>query len=174
MPTITHVMTYTPDLLGNIMDDIEGQTAKDTVAQIINCFSAKGFPIKAQYIIRGESNSYYRVLCFAGKSKETVNVNTKNAHGPDGVAIKIRIENQDTLDRLDEFTDNIRDQILNAIDCHYCGPNCEGKRYIFAYQDKEYVKCQYLGCNFRFSKINECDIPSILDIVNSEFSQKKR
>ena len=104
MPTITQVMKYTPDLLGNILDDIEGQTAKDAVEQVIGCFYSRGFAVKLQHIIRGESGSYYRVLCFAKKSKETVNINTKNAHNPDGVDIKIRIENHDTFDKLDEFT----------------------------------------------------------------------
>ena len=111
------------------------------------------------------------------KSKEAVSINTKRDNGRGGVAegvdLKIRIENHKTFDRLDEFTDNIRNQILNGYDCHYCSVKCEGKRYTFAYHGNEYVKCQYLGCNFRFSKIYENDIAGIMDIVSGEMANKQ-
>lgn len=39
---------------------------------------------------------------------------------------------------------------------------------------EEHVKCQFLGCNFRFNKIDESDVDSIMDIVNGELTHKKR
>jgi len=168
MKTETQVLKYSPEILNSIIESIEGQTAKNVIQEIVKHFDAKGFIIKVQHIIR-DDNEYYRVLCFIKNSKETVNINTKNK----GLDIKIRIENQNTFGKLDEFTENIRNQILNGYDCHYCGTGCEGKKYIFTFHGNEYVKCQYLGCNFRFRKIDESDIASMMDIIDGEFAHKQ-
>ena len=176
MPSVTQVLPYSPDLLESIIEDINGQAAKNVVRKIIQCFYDKGCNIKIQHIIPAKDCAYYRVLCIIKKGKETVSINTKKDHDRDnnieGVDIKIRIDNQNTFDKLDEFSDNVRNQIINGINCHYCGTGCEGKRYIFDYHGNEYVKCQYLGCNFRFKKIDERDVNSIMDIVNGELAHK--
>ena len=170
MPSKIQVLPYSLDLLDNIIKDIKGQAAKNVTLKIIQCFYTKGFTIKVQHIVPAKSRAYYRILCFVKKSKETVSINTKT-DGAD-VDIKIRIENHNTFDKLDDFTDNIRNQILNATDCHCCSEKCEEKnrKYRFVYQGKEYLKCQYLGCNFRFPKIEEYDIVSIIDIINGELA----
>ncbi len=167
------IQVYSPDLLDSIIEDIEEQAAKNVVQKIIQCFDIEGFTIK----IIGELHLHYRVLCFIKKNKETVSISMKKDGGRDGVVegvdIKIRIENQSTFDKLDEFTKNICNQILNGYDCHYCGTKCEGKRYTFTYHGNEYVKCKWLGCNFRFSKIDQCDVASIMDIVIGELTHKQ-
>ena len=176
MSSTIQVLPYSADILDNIIADIEGQAAKNVVRKIIQCFYNEGCTINVQHVIPVKKSAYYRVLCFIKKSKETVSINTKKDCSRDvvneGVDIKIRIEDQNTFEKLAEFTNNIRNQILNAIDCHYCSVKCKGKKYIFAFHGKEYVKCQYLGCNFRFPKIDESDIASIMIIVNAELAQK--
>ncbi|MCL2774628.1 MAG: hypothetical protein FWD71_14975 [Oscillospiraceae bacterium] len=167
MSSTMQVLTYSPDLLDSIIKDIEGEAAKNAARKIIQCFDTEGFTIMIQHIIPAKSCAYYRVLCFINKSKETVSINTKNSNN-DNIDMKIRIENRNTFDKMDEFTENIRNQILNAIDCHYCSDKCEGKKYQFTFRGNEYVKCQYLDCNFRFPKITEIDIASIMKIINDE------
>ena len=169
MRSETQDLSYSQDLLNNIIENINGQAAKNVVREILQCFHKKGFNIKIQHIIPNKSCGYYRMLCFVKKSKETVIIDTKKTRSLDGVGLKIRIEKKSTFEKLDEFTDNIRNQILNGVDCRYCGVKCE--RYTFSYHGKVYVKCQYLGCNFRFSKIDESDIAGIMEIVNGELAQ---
>lgn len=86
--------------------------------------------------------------------------------------IQLRINNRSTLDRLDDFSKNIRDSILNAEPCKAC-PNSDGVftghgEYIFTYQGKEYRKCQTLCSNFKIRNLNEDDIESLTDIINRE------
>jgi len=169
MPPAKQALPYSPDLLDSIVEDIEGLAAKNVVREIIQRFDAEGFTVK----IIGEPHQHYRVLCYIKKSKETVSISIKKDHGVEESDIKIRIENRNTFDKLDEFTANVRNQILNATDCHYCGTKCDGKRYIFTYHGNEYVKCQYLGCNFRFKATDESDAASIMEIVNGELTYKR-
>ena len=87
---------------------------------------------------------------------------------------QLRIENQSSFDKLKEFNDNIRNQILNANDCRYCSTKCEGKRYTFSFDGKDHVKCQMLCSNFRFENINKNDINNIMDIINGEIDYKDK
>jgi len=174
MASPMQILPYSPDLLDSVLADIEGQAVKSAVRKIMESFHANSFPVKIQLIAPDKERAYYRILCYIKKGKETVSINSNKNHGRDGVDMKIRIENHNTFDKLDEFSDNIRNQIVHGYDCHYCSAKCAGKRYIFSYHGKEYVKCQYLGCNFRFPKImDECDVDSIMSIIDGEQEFKR-
>ena len=63
-----------------------------------------------------------RIYCYVKKSKETLIINTKGYRY--GVFdIQMRITNRALLEKLDEYTPNIREQILHADNCRKCW-NC--------------------------------------------------
>ena len=72
------------------------------------------------------------------------------------------------FERLNELSENIRKQILNATDCSYCSSKCECKKYIFTYQGNEYTKCRFICNNFYFQNISNNDINDLMDIINNE------
>lgn len=177
MSSVMEVQSYSPELLDHIISNIEGEVAKDVARQIIRIFDQSNLTIKVKYLFPTKPWAYYRILCFIKKSKETVIINTKKDCGRDGVVegmiIQLRIENQATFGKLDELSENIRSRIVNGGECRYCCTKCEGKRYTFTYQGKEYVKCQFICSNFRFEDINERDIASLMDIIHSEIHYKQ-
>lgn len=174
MSSVMNVFPYSPDLLDDILTDINSDVAKKTARQIIRLFDEAGLTIKVKHIFPMKPTAYYRVLCFIKKSKETVIINTKQDNGPAGVVegmnIQLRIENENSFTTLDDLTENIRRQILNASDCRFCSPKCDGKRYIFTYHGTEYTKCQMLCSNFRLRVTDENDINSIIKLVGLEIT----
>ena len=68
---------------------------------------------------------------------------------------------------------DFKKQILDAADCGYCSSKCEGKKYIFTYQGKEYTKCRFLCNNFSFQNIKNNDINDLMDIINNEILYKQ-
>jgi hypothetical protein len=180
MSSVMEVLPYSPDFLETIVSEIKGQSGKKLANEIISCFDKAGLTVKVKQLFPNKPNSYCRVLCFIQKSREAVIINTKTDCGTDGVVegmnIQVRIENKNTFDKINEFNGNVCSQFLNANDCRYCSTKCEGKRYTFSFNGKDYVKCQFLCSNFRFVDIKKDDIPHIMDIINGEinFKEKKR
>lgn len=86
--------------------------------------------------------------------------------------IHLRINNRNTFDKLDDYSENIRNSILNAEPCKAC-PNSDGvftghDEYVFTYEGKEYRKCQMMCSNFKIRNLTEDDIESLTDIINRE------
>lgn len=177
MSSVMKVYDYSSEIVNGIIASIENQAEKSVAQQIIERFVQAGLTVKVKHIFYDKPWAYYRILCFIKKSAETVIINTKNDLGKDGVVdgmnIQIRITNGNTFEKLDELECSVRKQIINAHDCSYCSAKCEGKRYLFAYQGKDYVKCQFLCSNFRFANICKSSIPSIITIVNGELDKVK-
>jgi hypothetical protein len=78
---------------------------------------------------------------------------------------------------LDDYSENIRNAILNAEPCKEC-PNSDGVftghgEYIFTYQGKEYRKCQTMCANFKIGNLKEDDIETLTDIINREILYSK-
>ena len=117
-------------------------------------------------------NGTYRILCFIKKSAEAVIINNKGM-GCDGVSVQVRIDDRSVLDRLQDLNENIRNQIINAADCGGCSTKCEGKKYVFAYQGKEYTKCRFICNNFRFQNIEKDDISDLMSIITNEIVCKQ-
>lgn len=106
-----------------------------------------------------------RIYCYVKKSKETLIINTKGYRY--GVFdIQMRITNRALLEKLDEYSPNIREQILHADNCRKCW-NC-GKEYVFTYQGTEYRKCCMLCNNFTFHRFTEDDCDTLLKMIYDE------
>ena len=163
------VLPYSLELQEKIFANITKQTEKEIARKIINCFSKEGFTINVKHMFPKKPSSFYRVFCFIKKSYETVTIDAK-----DGLEIRIRIENKNTFDRLSEFTDSIRNQIINAKDCINFNPiECEGKVYNFVFNGNEYLKCKHICYNFCFNDISKDDLVNIIDIIYGEIEYKK-
>jgi len=177
MPLYLQELPYSPDLLELIVTDIEVQAAKDAARAILRRFDEANRPIKVKHLFPEEPCGYYRVQCFVKKSKEAVIINTKTDDGHKntigGMNVQLRIENRDTLTKLDEMSDNIRDQILGAGNCRHCCTKCEGKQYSFAYKGTDYLKCHFICSNFRFSSFEAGDLPSLMRILGGEIDRKR-
>lgn len=108
----------------------------------------------------------FRVFCYIKKSKEAMILNTRY-YDTSSFLLQIRILDSSTFEKLDEYSENIRNQILHAqYDCKNCG--CSEKAYVFKYSGREYRKCHMLCGNFRFCIQNDEDIDSAMDIINRE------
>ncbi len=147
------------DVYKSIDDEISSLVTKS----IVDLFIEHGLTYK----IRMGYGNIYRIFCFIKKSKEALIINSiGKKFGP--FEIQIRIKNKTSLDKLNSYSENIRDHILNGNDCrmpHCC--NC-GKEYVFRYFDKAYRKCNMLCDNFYFRNLKLEDIDSIMDIVKNE------
>lgn len=111
----------------------------------------------------------YRVFCYIKKSREALIINTK---WENLFRLQIRILNKAAFEKLDEYSENIRNQILNARNCGNCP--CKKKiTYDFAYKGKQYKKCYMLCSNFWLCNFNADDIDSIIDIVKGEIEHGK-
>lgn len=168
---------YSPELIDNILACVDNTLEKSLIDQIIEEFYKAGLFIKIKHCFPDMPKAYYRILCFIKKSSEAVIINTRQDLGKDGVVdglnIQIRITNQYTLNNLDQLSENVRNQIVNANDCRYCSEACIGKKYVFSYNNIDYAKCQYLCSNFRIMIENIDDIKSVMDIIKAEISYKK-
>ena len=157
-----------------IMDTIESPINKKITESIFNAFLSNGlrFKTRAESIPKDLLPLHgYKVYFYIKGSKETIILNTFFFH------IQLRINNRSTLDKLEEYSENICNAILTAWPCKAC-PNNEGLfhghgEYVFTFQGKEYRKCQMLCSNFNIHNLNESDIDSLNDIINREISFMK-
>ena len=158
------------EFLETFLSTINGEGEKEIVRQIVKRFVDCGLPVKTKQYHMACMQGYFRILCFVKKSYEAVIINNKGM-GRDGMSIQIRIDDRSTFDRIDGFSPNIKNQILNARSCGFCSSKCEGKKYIFTHQGSEYVKCHIFSNNFFFENVGKDDICSIMDIVNGEIGR---
>lgn len=110
----------------------------------------------------------YRVFCYIKKSKEAMILNTEY-YDTGSFLLQIRIQDASTFDKLDAYSENIRNQILHAqYDCKDCG--CSEKAYVFQHAGHQYRKCHMLCGNFRLCVKSDEDVDSVMDIINREIS----
>jgi hypothetical protein len=167
MSKAMEVIDITPELLQTVTNTFNTQEEKEVTRQIVKCFVDNGFPVKVKQYNQPCMKGTYRILCFIKKNTESVIINNKGM-GRDGVSIQVRIDDRSILEKLDNFSENIKKQILNAANCGYCSSRCEGKKYVFTYQSKEYIKCRFICNNFSFQNIENNDIKDLMNIVNNE------
>lgn len=172
MSKAMEVVDITPELLETILSTFNTEDEKELTRQIVKCFDEYGFHVKVKQYNQPCMKDTYRIVCFIKKSAEAVIINNKGM-GRDGVSIQVRIDERSTLEGLNDFSENIRKQILNAADCGYCSSKCEGKKYIFTYQGNEYTKCRFICNNFSFQKIKNKDINDLMHIINNEILKKQ-
>ena len=160
------------ELLETFLSTIDGENEKEMVQQIVKRFVDCGLPVKIKQYNQPCMDGTFRILCFIKKSAETVIINNKGM-GRDGMSVQVRIEDRSTLDKIDGFSQNIKNQILNAGNCGYCSSKCDGKKYVFTYQDNEYIKCHFICSNFSFQNIDKNDVDGIMHIINNEIAYKQ-
>jgi hypothetical protein len=163
-------LPYSLEIEKQVLADIKKQTEREFAHKIISRFNEEGLIIKVKHMFpKKPPRSFYRVFCFIRKNCDTVVIDAKKDCG---INIYIRIENLNTFNKLSDFTDNIRNQILNAKECNIHtlprGHECEGKRYVFSFENHKYLKCKNICSNFCFNDLNKNDFANIMDIINSE------
>lgn len=160
------------EFLETFLSSIYEENEKEIVRQIVKRFVDCGLPVKTKQYDQPCMEGTLRILCFIKKSTEAVIINNKGM-GRDGMSIQVRIDDRSTLDKLDSFSQNIKNQILNAANCGHCSSKCEGKKYVFTYQENEYIKCHFLCSNFSFQNIDKNDIGDVMDIISNEIAYKQ-
>jgi len=163
------------DISSELFDEIASKFSteeRELSRQIIKCFVDGGLSVKVKQYHQPCMKGTFRILCFIKKSAEAVIINNKGM-GRDGVSFQVRIDDRNTLNKLDDLNENIKTQILDANGCGHCSSKCDDKRYVFTYQDKEYVKCHFLCNNFTFQNINENDIESLTSIIKNEIEYRQ-
>ena len=163
---------FTPELFETILSTIDSTEEKAVIRKIVGLFIDRGLPVKIKEYNQAVMEGTYRVLCFIKKSAEAVIINNKGM-GRDGVSIQVRIEDRSTLGKLSDFNDSIRNQILNSANCGYCSTKCGDKKYVFTYEENEYVKCHFLCNNFTFQRFTSEDIDDFVDIIDNEILYKQ-
>ena len=145
---------------------------KEIVRQIVKRFEDCGLPIKTKQYDQPCMEGTFRILCFIKKSAEAVIINNKGM-GREGVSIQVRINDKGILDRLDDLSENVRNQILNSGNCRNCSSKCENKKYSFKYQKKAYLKCHFICNNFFFQNLDKNDIKCLLSIIKNEINYRR-
>jgi len=163
---------YSFELFETVLSTIDNNEEKAIIRQIVERFNELGLPVKFKQYNQPCMEGTYRILCFIKKSAETVIINNKGM-GRDGVSIQVRIEDRSTLNKLSDFSENIRNQILNSANCSYCSSKCGDKKYVFTYQETKYIKCHFLCNNFNFQNLTTNDIGNLMYIVNNEITYKQ-
>jgi hypothetical protein len=160
------------ELLETFLSTVYEENEKEIVQQIVERFVDCGLPVKMKQYDQPSMKGTFRILCYIKKSAEAVIINNRGM-GRGGISIQVRIDDRSTFDRIDSFSQNIKNQILNAGNCGYCSSKCESKKYAFIYQEKEYTKCHFLCNNFFFQNIDKNDVDGIMDIISSEIAYKQ-
>jgi len=161
-----------PEFLETFLTTIHNEDEKEVVRQIVNCFVDCNLPVKTKQYDQVCMEGTFRILCFIKKSAEAVIINNKGM-GREGMSIQMRIDDRSVLNNIDSFSPNIKNQILNAGNCGNCSSKCEGKKYVFTYQNNEYIKCHFLCSNFYFQSIEQNDISCLIKIINNEIAYKQ-
>lgn len=142
---------------------------KKILLSILQKFTDNGLTYKIRTKWKPENDispDDYRVFCYIKKSKEALIINT-SAYNTNTFLLQVRILDRSTFDRLDDYTENIRNQIVNApYNCKNCG--CSDKAYIFTYKNHTYRKCHMICGNFSLCNFAQEDVDSIMDIINRE------
>ena len=160
------------EFLETFLSTLNTEIEKEVVQQIVTRFVDYGLPVKTKQYDQPCMEGTFRILCFIKKSAEAVIINNKGM-GRDGMSIQVRIDDRRTLDKIDSFSQNIKNQILSAGNCGYCSSKCEGKKYVFSYQGNEYIKCHFICSNFSFQIIDRNDVGGIIDIIKNEIAFKR-
>ena len=162
------IFDFTPEELVNVID---GKINKKLVKSILTAFVDNGltYTVREAWKPKNVTVTYYRIFFYIKKSKVALIVNTGTFEG-EGLYVQLRIKDWSSFDTLDQYSENVRNSILNATDCRapYCSN--DGSEYVFYYQGKEYRKCHMLGASFNIRNIKEEDIGSIMQIIQKKIA----
>lgn len=158
-----------------IIDNIKNPTGKKIAAAIFDVCLSNGIrfkPTAPGWTLKvSDEPSNYNVHFLIKGSKDAFYFNTN------GFNMSLRIKDLSTFDKLDEYSENIRNYILNGTPCPSCRPDdgthSNHGEYVFTYHGKEYRKCQSLMGNFKLWNLYDDDIDSLMDIINREIEYAK-
>jgi hypothetical protein len=167
-----YVTDVSQELLETVLTTFNTEEEKETTRQIVKCFIERGLPVKVKQYNQPCMKDTFRILCFINRSSEAVIINNKGM-GRDGVSIQLRIEDRSTLDKISDFSENIRNQILGSADCGYCSSKCGDKKYVFTHKGREYIKCHFLCNNFTFQNIEKSDTDNLIYLINNDITYKQ-
>ena len=112
-----------------------------------------------------------------GKEKVIIGISEYNGFG-----IRMRLPKlPDYSSNISELSEHVKGCILNGKDCYYQNccfaknnnlETCK-QEYIFEYKDKQYIKCKLAYENFKFYKLSEEDIPSLIKLIDYEVALLK-
>ena len=167
-------LTYdmTEEFLELFLSTLDTEDDRAVVRQIVTRFAECGLPVKTKRYDTLSMAGTMRIVCHVRKSAEAVIVNNRGM-SRDSLSIQVRIDDRDVFEELDKLGPNVRNQILNAGNCGFCSPKCDGKRYVFAYDGNEYAKCRTLCSNFFFQNIGPDDVSGLMRIINGEIAYKQ-
>lgn len=155
-----------------IINTIEDPIGKKITAAIFETFISNKLCYKATVQWQPKDSAEpkgYTIHFLIKGSKDAVIICTRHFGG-----IQLRIKDWSTFDKLDEYSENIRNNILNAHPCKSCTPNggefMGHGDYVFNYHGIEYRKCQMLCANFKIGHLTDDDVDSLMDIINREIS----
>lgn len=147
--------------VADVCKNINDETGKTITAEILNLFHDNGLTYKIK-----DDGSRYRIFCYIKKSKESIIIGTRDNRKD--FIVQLRITDRTVFNKLDDFSENIRNSMLSGPNCkESCFRKCETV-YVFNYRDKEYRKCQALICNFIFDSLQNQDIVSLMSIIKNE------
>jgi len=159
----------TPEFLSTFLATLGDECEKEVVQHIVTRFVDGGLPAKVKQYNQACMAGTYRILCFIKKSTEAVIINNKGM-GREGMSIQVRLDDRSVFDDLDSLSPGIREQILGAGDCGHCSAKCEGKKYMFAYQGREYIKCYFLCNTFCFQHLESEDVGCLMGLIGNEIA----
>ena len=147
--------------IADICKNIGDENGKTMTAEVLKLFQENRLTYKIE-----DDGSRYRIFCYIKKSKESVILGTMDNRKD--FIVQLRITDRTVLNNLDDFSENIRNSMLNGLNCkESCFRKCE-TIYVFVYHDKEYRKCQALICNFIFKNLHNEDIASLMGLIQNE------
>jgi hypothetical protein len=164
-------LNYVDLTMNEISDTIDDEAGKKLTQLIITAFDKNGLSYKVRdaWKPKNVSRDHYRIFCFIKKSKEALIINT-GTYDNSVFNIQLRIKDWHTFDKLNEYSENVRNTFLNGCTCKDCG--CK-KEYVFTYNNIEYRKCHMLCDNFCFRNLSEEDLDPLMQIINNEIAFDK-
>jgi hypothetical protein len=155
--TVPDIKTDNIELLHNA---IKSQSEWDMILMLHSFFASEGFVFKINP--RGK-------IAFCYKSKKDFLI-WRNSE------IDTHLINIDKYQgKIKWSTENVKDTILNGLDCHDCENKCE-TQIKFEYEGVKYKKCNpKQGCyiNFRFKNPAKDDVKSIIELIKFEIPYYK-
>ena len=159
-----HEIALSIDEICDFIPNISDHELTRSILEMFNKYDLT-YKVRTAYKAHPDDEEHLRIYCYIKKSKEMLIINSKHYKCGD-FGIQMRITNPTLLKKVNEYPQNIREQIIQSIPCVNC-LNC-GKEYVFTYRGAEYRKCCMLCNNFTFHQFNDEDRETILRMIYDE------
>lgn len=122
------------------------------------------YKVRAAWFPKSSPEWGYTVHFYINKNKEAIifNINTVS------IKIQLRIKDLRTFEKLDDYSENIRNAILNGEPSDIPSGIDADSDYVFIYHGQEYRKKYQLSNNFIFHIQTDNDADSLISIIYRE------